>query len=318
MEKKTVRHYVGKTKTQGIPSPGVPRLTAINPDQVVNRSRLLLQNEVNPLSRGIRAIQACNPSPRNATPILQRSLGSQQTSLNTSDLDQLSERIRREKLKQQVQVKDQLIEKTIYRTPMKTPVITQKLQTATRPQFQQRQSTPRLQAPGLVTPVRPGQNRMPTPRQGSINSGRVEQRRVVVNSPMRQKTTGAAQRQSMPMQSLQNEQNVQVIQTESPEVQEKNSGRVTQQGCTPKLETESNSSESYAYLQRVIENPSTAIVQSQIKGNVAKMLVVLLDGEQRLITFDIPAEDCTVQDLLEQVRVCLLFVLFHYFLVYSV
>ena len=31
------------------------------------------------------------------------------------------------------------------------------------------------------------------------------------------------------------------------------------------------------------------------------MLVTLSNGEQRLITFDIPNEDCTVQDLLEQV-----------------
>lgn len=51
-----------------------------------------------------------------------------------------------------------------------------------------------------------------------------------------------------------------------------------------------------------IKNPQTAIVQKQIKGNTAKMLVALQTGEQRLITFDIPKEECTVHDLLEQVR----------------
>ncbi|XP_034942141.1 uncharacterized protein [Chelonus insularis] len=62
-------------------------------------------------------------------------------------------------------------------------------------------------------------------------------------------------------------------------------------------------SESFAYLQKVIDNPANAIVQQQISGNVVKMLVVLPSGEQRLITFDIPNEECTVQDLLEQAKI---------------
>ncbi|XP_073836301.1 sentrin-specific protease 6 veloren isoform X2 [Musca autumnalis] len=37
--------------------------------------------------------------------------------------------------------------------------------------------------------------------------------------------------------------------------------------------------------------------------NSAKMLVILVSGEQRLITFTLPRESCTVQDLLEQVGV---------------
>ncbi|KRF98933.1 uncharacterized protein Dwil_GK27566 [Drosophila willistoni] len=37
--------------------------------------------------------------------------------------------------------------------------------------------------------------------------------------------------------------------------------------------------------------------------NSAKMLVILASGEQRLITFTLPRESCTVQDLLEQVGV---------------
>lgn len=68
-------------------------------------------------------------------------------------------------------------------------------------------------------------------------------------------------------------------------------------------EERDGSSASVAYLQKVIENPSTTIVQNQIDGNTVKMLVVLQNEEQRLITFDIPNEPCTVQDLLEQVSV---------------
>ncbi|XP_057321904.1 uncharacterized protein LOC130665499 [Microplitis mediator] len=62
-------------------------------------------------------------------------------------------------------------------------------------------------------------------------------------------------------------------------------------------------SESFVYLQRTIKDPATAIVQQQVTGSTVKMLVVLASGEQRLITFDIPAEECTVQDLLEQINI---------------
>ncbi|KAJ8674883.1 hypothetical protein QAD02_010669 [Eretmocerus hayati] len=66
---------------------------------------------------------------------------------------------------------------------------------------------------------------------------------------------------------------------------------------------EENSSESVAYLQQEIKDPNTAIVQDQITGNEAKMLVILENGEQRLITFEVPTEECTVQDLLEQANI---------------
>ncbi|XP_018302904.1 uncharacterized protein [Mycetomoellerius zeteki] len=86
-------------------------------------------------------------------------------------------------------------------------------------------------------------------------------------------------------------------------VQEK--GHSTQQSSSPRLEHESSSSESVAYLKNTINDPANAIVQQQIQGNTAKMLVMLATGEQRLITFDIPNEDCTVHDLLDQVRAVL-------------
>ncbi|KYQ55911.1 Sentrin-specific protease 7 [Trachymyrmex zeteki] len=84
-------------------------------------------------------------------------------------------------------------------------------------------------------------------------------------------------------------------------VQEK--GHSTQQSSSPRLEHESSSSESVAYLKNTINDPANAIVQQQIQGNTAKMLVMLATGEQRLITFDIPNEDCTVHDLLDQVNI---------------
>ncbi|KAG5307231.1 SENP7 protease, partial [Acromyrmex insinuator] len=86
-------------------------------------------------------------------------------------------------------------------------------------------------------------------------------------------------------------------------VQEKGHG--TQQSSSPRLEHESSSSESIAYLKNTINDPANAVVQQQIQGNTAKMLVMLATGEQRLITFDIPNEDCTVHDLLDQVRAVL-------------
>ncbi|XP_017886629.1 uncharacterized protein LOC108628910 isoform X2 [Ceratina calcarata] len=69
-------------------------------------------------------------------------------------------------------------------------------------------------------------------------------------------------------------------------------------------QTDSNNQcESVAYFQSMIHDPSTTKVQSQIHGNNAKMLALFSNGEKRLITFDIPNEDCTVQDLLEQANI---------------
>ncbi|KAF7988801.1 hypothetical protein HCN44_007111 [Aphidius gifuensis] len=64
-----------------------------------------------------------------------------------------------------------------------------------------------------------------------------------------------------------------------------------------------NNTESYAYLQKAIDNPQTEIVQDQVEGNVVKMLVVMPKNEQRLIIFDLPNEKCTVHDLLEQASI---------------
>ena len=55
------------------------------------------------------------------------------------------------------------------------------------------------------------------------------------------------------------------------------------------------------YLQQEVESPQTTVVQHQVFEHKVKMLVVNKNNEQRLITFEIPEEDCTVEDLLELV-----------------
>ncbi|XP_071653521.1 CTP synthase 1-A-like isoform X1 [Temnothorax longispinosus] len=65
-------------------------------------------------------------------------------------------------------------------------------------------------------------------------------------------------------------------------------------------DNESDSSSITLYTCLIYDQANT-IVQHQIKGDTAK-IVKLATGEQRLITFDIPNEDCTVRDLLDQVR----------------
>ena len=62
-----------------------------------------------------------------------------------------------------------------------------------------------------------------------------------------------------------------------------------------KSNTDSNRTENYAYHCQQIENPQTTVVQHQVLGNEVKMFV------KSLITFELPAKDCTVQELLTTV-----------------
>lgn len=65
---------------------------------------------------------------------------------------------------------------------------------------------------------------------------------------------------------------------------------------------DSSSSEAVLYVQQEIDDPRLAIVQNQVAGVETKILLLLADGQQRLITFEIPREPCySVQDLLESV-----------------
>lgn len=137
--------------------------------------------------------------------------------------------------------------------------------------------------------------------QGSLNSSQRQQtaqRQVLPSTPLQFQKTVSPQKsqyeQSTSLSSFQNmHSNMDVDSVESSSLQDTSFSSQT--------DSENSSSESIAFLQKVIRNPMDTIVQHQIKGNTAKMLVMFSNGEQRLITFDIPNEDCTVQDLLEQV-----------------
>ncbi|XP_014616796.1 PREDICTED: uncharacterized protein LOC106793974 isoform X2 [Polistes canadensis] len=109
--------------------------------------------------------------------------------------------------------------------------------------------------------------------------------------------------QSSPLSPLSPQQNVQTNSDVDADCILQEKCIVKQQSSPSQTDSESSASESIAYLQKVINNPSTTIVQRQIQGNTAKMLVMLPNGEQRLITFDISNNDCTVQDLLEQANI---------------
>lgn len=54
-------------------------------------------------------------------------------------------------------------------------------------------------------------------------------------------------------------------------------------------------------IKKVIDDPRFSVVNHQINGKLANMLVILPNGLQKLLTFDIPDENCTVEDLLKQV-----------------
>lgn len=283
--------------------------------------------------RAVRPLQNPQQISRNSPHILQRNLnrsvgggggGGGGGGLNSGDIDHLSERIKREKLKfaqmkqDQVQTEKQVLYRSVNQ---KTPIITQRPLTQNTRPIQYRQNTAVRLQQGQMTPRSLQQqqqhHRMLSPnQQGFISPVKTDQRqRIIVNSSSSSSSSSSTSLspQVSPRQRVTSTANTPIrggnLLQNNNEQQEICERKMTQQSCTPKSELEQqNSSESYAYLQRVIADPHTAIVQQQITGNVAKMLVVLLDGEQRLITFDIPIEECTVQDLLEQVRVCLPFV----------
>lgn len=143
------------------------------------------------------------------------------------------------------------------------------------------------------------------------------QNELLLNTPVQKKQQSQQQQshqQQPKAQSLLQKQKTPVYINQSPEKSEQlinldksdtdsipdlSDRSINSDNSLNEMET-SNNTESYAYLQKAIDNPQTTIVQHQIEGNTVKMLVVMPNGEQRLITFDIPNEECTVNDLLEQ------------------
>nr|XP_031839540.1 uncharacterized protein LOC116430050 isoform X2 [Nomia melanderi] len=139
--------------------------------------------------------------------------------------------------------------------------------------------------------------------QGTLNTQR--QQGTMHTAHQRQQSSTQFQKQSTLSQQSSLTSPSQNVQSMDVESSESSAGleQTNQQNVPSQTDSENSSSESIAYLQQVIDNPTNTIVQHQIQGNTAKMLVTFANGEQRLITFDIPNEDCTVQDLLEQANI---------------
>ncbi|CAL7933808.1 unnamed protein product [Xylocopa violacea] len=104
---------------------------------------------------------------------------------------------------------------------------------------------------------------------------------------------------SSPPQSVCNSMDVESLESTPPSEK----GSTNQQNFSSQTDSQNSVSESIAIHEKVIHNPAATKIQHHIQGDTAKMLVMLSSGEQRLITFNIPNEDCTVQDLLEQANI---------------
>lgn len=244
---------------------------------------------VNQLTTPPRAPQArppihANASQRNSVPPSKNA-----PSQNLADMVHLSERIKQANLKQRQQPNEQ-----------------RQLQKPQQP----------------VVAVHPAQRSIQSaqgPVQRQRTMGQLLQRQQNSQQQQQQLQRQMLQQQQQQQVAQQNRQIQAVVVNESAEqLMEVDSSDNTVQlerlNCTGKSDPEENSSESVAYLQQEIDDPHTTIVQHQITGNEAKMLVILADGQQRLITFEVPKEDCTVQDLLEQVTV----IIFAYFIFFII
>ena len=64
---------------------------------------------------------------------------------------------------------------------------------------------------------------------------------------------------------------------------------------------DTNSIISCASTVLIFIDPETSIVQDQVIGDRAKILLRYDDGRENLITFNIPNEQCTVRDLVDEV-----------------
>ncbi|XP_011631463.1 uncharacterized protein LOC105423416 isoform X3 [Pogonomyrmex barbatus] len=221
----------------------------------------------------VRPVRAPNMSQVRPIAVVPPEMSKTSTRVQPPDMEHLSEQIKQAKFKQ---LQKQHIEKQ---------------------RFQQNNT--QRQLPNSLQHVQSSLNK-PTPR--FINSVQQRTQQISISSQQTQKPSMA--NPSLPSSVEHNTHRTSIDMEVDPPERIREKGHVTQQS-SPRLEPENSSSESIAYLQKTISDPANAIVQHQIQGNTAKMLVMLATGEQRLITFDIPNEDCTVHDLLDQVRAVL-------------
>ncbi|XP_011631462.1 uncharacterized protein LOC105423416 isoform X2 [Pogonomyrmex barbatus] len=219
----------------------------------------------------VRPVRAPNMSQVRPIAVVPPEMSKTSTRVQPPDMEHLSEQIKQAKFKQ---LQKQHIEKQ---------------------RFQQNNT--QRQLPNSLQHVQSSLNK-PTPR--FINSVQQRTQQISISSQQTQKPSMA--NPSLPSSVEHNTHRTSIDMEVDPPERIREKGHVTQQS-SPRLEPENSSSESIAYLQKTISDPANAIVQHQIQGNTAKMLVMLATGEQRLITFDIPNEDCTVHDLLDQVNI---------------
>ncbi|XP_029162555.1 uncharacterized protein LOC114934091 isoform X2 [Nylanderia fulva] len=240
---------------------------------------------VNSSGQTVRPIRASNPNTSHLRPvaIVPPEISKTPTRVQPPDMEHLNEHIKQAKFKQMQSQQRQHTEKL---------------------RFQQNNAQRQNPNATVQHPIQCPSNNS-TRRLTTANSVQQRTQQVLISSQKQQVQQQSSMVTSSPSSPSSDEHSMYVSSTsmevESLEcMQEK--VHVMQQS-SPRSEHENNSSESVAYLQKIINDPSTAIVQHQIQGNEAKMLVMLTTGEQRLITFEIPNEDCTVHDLLDQISI---------------
>lgn len=226
----------------------------------------------------VRPIRASNPNTSNVRPVAMvlPEMSNTPLRVQSPDMIHLSEQIKQAKMRQMMQ----------------------KQQLQNEQQRSQQNNVQRQFAKSLQTPVRIS---LKTPVRGSVTPNTVASLKAPQILPSSQKQPMQKLHMATPVPPIvHNTQTPMDIDT-SDCTQDK--GLQTGQPSSPQLDHDSSSTESVAYLQKTISDPANTIVQHQIKGNKAKMLVMLASGKQRLITFDIPKEECSVKDLLDQVDI---------------
>lgn len=191
------------------------------------------------------------------------------------------------------------------------------------PQQQPQQQQPQLVQPGVRTPSGASMSLAEFKKRQTM-SGSPAPTATAGLSPMRHAAPGTLVRtvpkltQPLPQQQQQQQQTVQTQQQQQqpqanptttvagarilqqPPVQRVQPTVATPPQVSSVQQTSHNNYEIHS--QHVLNNRAGQHIADRDR-NSAKMLVILASGEQRLITFTLPRESCTVQDLLEQVSV---------------
>lgn len=158
------------------------------------------------------------------------------------------------------------------------------------------QNTQTLQQPYLHNPSLDDSRKVVTLRNGEIMPLTEYKRKIQDNQyllPQQQQQPQQQQLQQSPTQPV-------IIRGNSTRGRGSNRGTGQMRGSYVKKQFRQPA---HQQLQQQISQDQSHIIETEVARESAKMLVVLQSGEQRLITFTLPKESCTVQELLEQVGV---------------